>query len=78
MYGMWYIYVKIYNMKECKVCECLCLYLNVVVLGRILKFLFNIIICFGLFIFIIYKGRIFEILIFNVYWYKYMNVNFCL
>lgn len=78
MYGIWYIYVKIYNMKECKVCECLCLYLNVVVLGRMLKFLFDIIICFGLFIFIIYKGKIFEILIFNIYWYKYMYVDFCL
>lgn len=73
MYGIWYIYVKIYNnMKECKVYECLCLYLNVVVIGRMLKFLFDIIICFGLFIFIIYKGKIFEILIFNIYWYKYM------
>lgn len=73
MYGIWYIYVKIYNMKECKV-----KYLNVVVIGRMLKFLFDIIICFGLFIFIIYKGKIFEILIFNIYWYKYMYVNFCL
>lgn len=73
MYGIWYIYVKIYNMKECKV-----KYLNVVVLGRMLKFLFDIIICFGIFIFIIYKGKIFEILIFNIYWYKYMYVNFCL
>lgn len=49
-------------MKECKV-----KYLNVVVLGRMLKFLFDIIICFGIFIFIIYKGKIFEILIFNIY-----------
>lgn len=56
-------------MKECKV-----KHLNVAVPGRMLKSLFDIIICFGIFTFITYKGKTFEISIFNIY----IDTNTCM